>query len=667
MITKSENVKIPFDSQIEALNHIYDAFNRNINPICALGPGLGKTVVACEIIWHIINKNEENYRILIINKASNFKIWENELKSYFLESESKKPINSPSEYTYLHGSDRKRYINKGKYFFPNKMIFLSSYETLSIDIENILFDPNVSFDIIIFDELHTIINSKKLTNKNKNIYQISASRKLALTASPIQNEIEEIGIQYAFLNDPYGFANLVNLYSGKLDDFDNNCQKSNKDRIKNILTTYIELCEKYYAVFHFDEEKGGFERNVITLSLPIDDNMLSVLYDMSFESIPKKRMFLSAPKAVYKDEDKNLLPHCTKIDAIKIILQSMLHNEKAIIFSLYIDVLIAYFSYLKSFGFSSMMITGDDKCKKQEEKLKEFEDSKDCRVLLTTLQKLSEGFNFPFATHVIILEFWWNPQKIKQAMGRIDRKTQTRNIFIYILCYNINGTMIELDRIFYDRMIEKLVKTNNFFKNIEEMHPKKNSSQQTKYKSIPEPKFLKNIETFEDELKLIINQFQHTIKRDTPGYDKAGFFLADVKNHLWEQGKNYLNFLSMIENSPWQLCTEINKSYLDWYCNQKVTQRNNFVIDQLLNYIPMNDYIPPKLGNNYQFIFYSKITLNYRLNSNGIIDKINIVLLIGKKIMEHITYLEFIVTLEKIVPLSLKICKKEALNLLRQL
>ena len=70
------------------------------------------------------------------------------------------------------------------------------------------------------------------------------------------------------------------------------------------------------------------------------------------------------------------------------------------------------------------------------------ENNKKIRVLLTTYQKLAEGFNFQFCTHVINLDFWYNPQKIIQSNSRVDRKSQTKNIFTYLLCYNNDGVML---------------------------------------------------------------------------------------------------------------------------------------------------------------------------------------------------------------------------------
>jgi superfamily II DNA or RNA helicase len=636
MICKAENAKKLSDPQEEAIRYINEAFNRNINPICALGPGLGKTLVACEVIWHLINENKDGYRILIIHKASNYKTWKDELDDFF--------VNDKTDYIYIHGTKRNKFIFGGKYILPDKMIYLSSYDTLSLDIENEHFSQNVIFDIIIFDELHTIINSKRLTNKNQNIYNISAFRKLSLTATPIQNENEEIGIQYVFLNDIEGFSKLIKLYPKpfELEDllyfYYPHLKKKDRPqkKLKEYLDEYTEQCKKKNALFYYDEEKSGFEKNIDILSLPIDDTMLNGLYKISSKPIPTRLQFLSHPEAIYKINNKSSLPRCTKTDAVKIILQSMLNNEKAIIFSQYIDVLIAYSNLCNILDLSWIMITGDDKGKKLEENIDEFKNSKKCRVLLTTLQKSAEGFNFPFATHAIILEFWWNPQKIIQAMSRIDRKTQKRNIFIYLLCYNVNGEMLELEKNFYDRIIEKLEKAYRYYGDIEKEHPKKNHSLQVKYKNIPEPKIFKNIKTFEDELKKYIAQFQHTAKKENTSGNVMSFPLNDVKNNLLKQGYDYISFNNMIKNVPWRLGLETQESFLYLYCQYKLRLGNE---RENIN-IPSDKYSPRKLARCYLILFYKKISLDYHLLS-GINDRLNLVYLVGKKINGTYDFLGF--------------------------
>ena len=191
------------EEQELALKHIISSFHKKINPICALGMGMGKTRVACEIIKKFSEflKNEK-VKILIIIKASNYSDpWESEL----IKDQSLPNI------IFLHSKERFNYISNGKYFFHDSNIILTSYETLRLDILNGYYELSEYFDLVIYDELHTIVNSKRLSKRIIAISSLKARYKLALTGTPFQNFYGEIGLINIFLNDLTSFTELVRL------------------------------------------------------------------------------------------------------------------------------------------------------------------------------------------------------------------------------------------------------------------------------------------------------------------------------------------------------------------------------------------------------------------------------------------------------------------------
>lgn len=207
------------ENQKLAVLHIEDSLKLGINPICALSMGSGKTMVACKIIHNTMTINK-NYRILIVIKASNFKDpWMTELQktgciiekqenseNYIKAKKIKNKENIIKKYDkfiYLHGIERYIFykINSNEYLLPGNNIFITSYDTLRIDIEENRYNLTDSFDLIIFDELHKIINT---TNHIKNLTALSklkAFNKVALSGTPIQNDVPEMGLMYIFLND----------------------------------------------------------------------------------------------------------------------------------------------------------------------------------------------------------------------------------------------------------------------------------------------------------------------------------------------------------------------------------------------------------------------------------------------------------------------------------
>jgi hypothetical protein len=76
--------------------------------------------------------------------------------------------------------------------------------------------------------------------------------------------------------------------------------------------------------------------------------------------------------------------------------------------------------------------------------------------------------NLQIANYIIILEFWWNPQKLFQAMSRIDRRTQEKDIFIFLLCYNDYGEIIDEEEKYFQVMKNKNRETGKIYHRINE-------------------------------------------------------------------------------------------------------------------------------------------------------------------------------------------------------
>jgi superfamily II DNA or RNA helicase len=589
------------DIQKEALSHIKDSFDNNINPICALDMGLGKTRVACKIIENIMLKKPLFFRILVIIKVSNYQEpWVNELvKCNIISSKQDNKL------IYIHGKERLKYLHNNKYHFPNGHILFTSYDTLRIDLEKECYDTSSQFDLIIYDELHTIINSKRPTQKSIVINNLRSIKKLALTGTAIQNDTKELGLIYLFLNDNKSFLRLIDIFA-------DNTTANKMTEINTVLEGATEKCINDQAMFYHSERKQGFEKYAVIFSIPIDEEMYQYAVD-NFEPFePRQLMFLSHPDSVLTDEEKK--PVSMKAEAVKIILRSALPDEKIIIFSRYISVLDAYFYLCKEEGFQAVKITGNDKGKRLEEKLNMFEYSPDNRVLLTTLQKSSEGFNFQFATHVIILEFWWNPQKIIQAMSRIDRRTQKRNIFVYLLCYNYNKEIIEIEDIYLDKMLKKVEEANNTYKKTNGRRLAANGNLSSVFHELPKIEQIDSLSNFSENFERYILSFQHTDLGDRKQiYDNLGKNLNVSREKIYTEVNNYLQCFQVLSLYPWRIIyPEIQDYLFDFYSRKLLTNTGMELIDKARNQFTFYKYDVEK---SYSFIFIRKIIFPIKLNN----------------------------------------------------
>jgi superfamily II DNA or RNA helicase len=133
-------------SQAEAIKRIENCFFGNINPICCYPTGTGKTFIACEIMRWFWNKKLKN--ILLLVKAGN------------LEDPWKKTLGSFGiPFCILHGPERKNDYLIDNNYQAGCSVMLTSYDTWLWD--NEYYNSKDEYDLIVFDELHTIINPKK--------------------------------------------------------------------------------------------------------------------------------------------------------------------------------------------------------------------------------------------------------------------------------------------------------------------------------------------------------------------------------------------------------------------------------------------------------------------------------------------------------------------------
>lgn len=79
------------------------------------------------------------------------------------------------------------------------------------------------------------------------------------------------------------------------------------------------------------------------------------------------------------------------------------------------------------------MLKGSLNDKKRKEMIQNFKTDADAKVFLISIKVGGVGLNLTEANNVIILEPWWNPAVEDQAMDRINRIGQKRDMKVYRL------------------------------------------------------------------------------------------------------------------------------------------------------------------------------------------------------------------------------------------
>jgi len=173
--------------QVEAINHIFTNWDQDINTLCALDVGMGKTRVACEILATLFEINAkkrlQGYALVCCSTTgTRDTIWINTLKELGLRV------------LILDGREFEEVKMKrtGELFIPDLTVCLITYANLNISIPYFI---KTSPNLIVFDEYHTLTNNSLKNDKKcrEEIMKLPMRLRLGLTATPfVNNEMESV-------------------------------------------------------------------------------------------------------------------------------------------------------------------------------------------------------------------------------------------------------------------------------------------------------------------------------------------------------------------------------------------------------------------------------------------------------------------------------------------
>ena len=162
--------------------------------------------------------------------------------------------------------------------------------------------------------------------------------------------------------------------------------------------------------------------------LNIEDNVTDALeaisLDMSEEISELERLISIAKQAEYQHPDVKLERLTDTLD----LLLSRDRQQKVIIFTEFVATQSYLQDYLISRGYSVTVMNGGMPINERDEALKKFRE--ETNVFIST-DAGGEGLNLQFANIIINYDLPWNPMKIEQRCGRVDRIGQTRDVHVF--------------------------------------------------------------------------------------------------------------------------------------------------------------------------------------------------------------------------------------------
>ncbi|XP_057526448.1 DNA repair protein RAD16 [Amaranthus tricolor] len=123
----------------------------------------------------------------------------------------------------------------------------------------------------------------------------------------------------------------------------------------------------------------------------------------------------------------------TKIDALREEIRFMIERDgsaKGIVFSQFTSFLDLIMYSLKKSGITCVLLEGSMTVAARDNAIKRFHEDSGCRIFLISLKAGGVALNLTVASHVFLMDPWWNPAAERQAMDRIHRIGQYKPIRI---------------------------------------------------------------------------------------------------------------------------------------------------------------------------------------------------------------------------------------------
>ena len=357
--------------------------------------------------------------------------------------------------------------------------------------ERIMAIVNAGWDIVVIDEAHRVAGSSGEISRHKlgKLLAKSSPYLLLLTATPHSGKTEPF-LRLIRLLDEEAFPSYKAIVKDQVAPFvirnkkreaiDNEGNKLFKDRYTKIIeikwdqrhTMQKELYEMvtdyvrngYNKAFKEKKYYIGFlmvlmQRLVTSSTAAIIDSLerridilktqKAALSNLSFEDLieadleDKLSEGLEVASIDMEEEISqlteilNLARQATyqyqdsKVEAIFNILDKIKYEKpgsKIIVFTEFVASQLFLEKLLKNKGYKISLINGSMDIETRNRQLRNFKMEND---ILVSTDAGGEGLNLQFANIVVNYDLPWNPMKIEQRIGRVDRIGQKSEVFVY--------------------------------------------------------------------------------------------------------------------------------------------------------------------------------------------------------------------------------------------
>lgn len=368
--------------------------------------GLGKTIQAIAVANHLYQIGQRH--AIVVCPLSILENWKSEIHKW----------SKLNAYTY-RGAKAKRDKEYDAWLY-NGGILLTNYEQCFHLVKK---KDKPAIDLLVVDEAHYIKNPQ--TNRAKHVKELAniAEYKLFMSGTPLENNLVEMMQLIDILNPTLSKQIRKDQNRLTIEQFKERLatvylRRKRKEVLQEL--PKMSIIERWSSFT--DEEQKFYDKCV-------DEASLSGL-----GALVKMR------RAAFIDDESE------KIAQIKEIAQEAKDmNRKVIVFSFFKNSVLKRLAMLLPTSMEDVL-SGDLPPGNRQKLIDKFNQSTTSNVLLAQIEAGGVGLNIQTANIVILCEPQWKPSTEQQAISRVYRMGQTRDVIVYRLLTkdSMDESMVDL-------------------------------------------------------------------------------------------------------------------------------------------------------------------------------------------------------------------------------
>ena len=385
--------------------------------------GLGKTLQVLTFLEKLRVANKDA-KVLLIVPASLLGNWEKEAQRF----------TPKIKYTIMHG--------KGAVMPEDDDIFLhiTTYG-MAARMEEL---NGTTWDCLILDEAQAVKNPA--TKQTRAIKKIPARHKIAMTGTPIENDLTNLWSLFDFLNKGLlGTSAEFKNFAKKLDTHREGYQKLKGmvspfilRRVKTNKSIIADLPDKLEQLEYVQLSKKQivlYRKQVAEIEAALANEQTKMQRrGLVLASILKLKQICNHPDQYMGQEGYDPV-ESGKFEMLKDICETIYEKrERVLVFTQYKEITEPLAAYLERiFHSKGLVLHGGTPVKKRTKMVEEFNGEDYVPFMVLSVKAGGTGLNLTAANHVIHFDRWWNPAVENQATDRAFRIGQQKNVIVHKL------------------------------------------------------------------------------------------------------------------------------------------------------------------------------------------------------------------------------------------